>query len=463
MTAELELSEREREILRLVATGASNKEIAQQLVISPNTVKVHLRNIFAKIGVVSRTEAALYAIRIGLVSAPQEMPAFPVGEEPDAADVAAAQAALMAQAAQAAQDAPAALPARRPAWMVPVLAALLLLVLGAAAFGVYSLTRPQPPAAAASPTPASEARWESRAALPEARSGLAAAVFDGQIYTFGGEAPGGDVSGSAARYDPEANAWQPLASKPTPVTDIGAAQLGEKIYLPGGRLANGQLTPALEAYDPVDDAWESLSPLPKAISGYALAAFEGKLYLFGGWDGAQALNTVYIYTPDTDTWAEARSPMPTARAYAGAAVANGRIYVLGGWDGAKALDANEMYAPGRDRPGEEAPWQAKKPLPSPRYRMGVTSTADLVYLAGGLSTEGAESTPWLLEYGPWQDNWQPVSDTPGALGSRLALVPLESFIFVLGGEARSGGQLAPLAQNQAYRAVYTIRLPINTR
>ncbi len=62
------LTERETEVLRQLARGKSNKEIANSLFISETTVKTHVKNIMQKLGVPSRTQAALYAARIGLVS-----------------------------------------------------------------------------------------------------------------------------------------------------------------------------------------------------------------------------------------------------------------------------------------------------------------------------------------------------------------------------------------------------------
>jgi NarL family two-component system response regulator LiaR len=62
------LSERELEVLRLLAQGKSNREIADQLVITELTVRTHVSNILGKLHLASRTQAALYALKEGLAS-----------------------------------------------------------------------------------------------------------------------------------------------------------------------------------------------------------------------------------------------------------------------------------------------------------------------------------------------------------------------------------------------------------
>ncbi|AWV36901.1 DNA-binding response regulator [Paenibacillus odorifer] len=61
-----ELTEREMEVLRLLAQGKSNQDIADQLIIGIKTVKFHVTNILAKLGVEDRTQAAIYAYKNGL-------------------------------------------------------------------------------------------------------------------------------------------------------------------------------------------------------------------------------------------------------------------------------------------------------------------------------------------------------------------------------------------------------------
>ncbi|MGE5596431.1 MAG: response regulator [Hyphomicrobiales bacterium] len=65
------LTEREQEVLVLLAKGRANKEIARDLQIGEKTVKTHVSNILSKLGVQSRTQAALHAVRVGLVPAEQ--------------------------------------------------------------------------------------------------------------------------------------------------------------------------------------------------------------------------------------------------------------------------------------------------------------------------------------------------------------------------------------------------------
>ena len=60
------LTDREREVLRLLSSGKSNREIGAELFITPKTASVHVSNILAKLGAASRTEAAAIAHREGV-------------------------------------------------------------------------------------------------------------------------------------------------------------------------------------------------------------------------------------------------------------------------------------------------------------------------------------------------------------------------------------------------------------
>ena len=66
-TIRAELSDREIEVLKLIANGKDNAQIARDLVISPKTVKNHISNILMKLQIDNRIQAAVYAVRSGIV------------------------------------------------------------------------------------------------------------------------------------------------------------------------------------------------------------------------------------------------------------------------------------------------------------------------------------------------------------------------------------------------------------
>jgi DNA-binding CsgD family transcriptional regulator len=456
---EKDLSEREREILRLVATGASNKEIARSLAITTSTVKVHLRNIFAKINVVSRTEATVYAIRRGLVQVTEARG----GLEKSAAEALSGEAETVPPEAVGEVLAPAPEAHQTRGILSRRLAlAVIGLVILAALAGAAVLGGPGVPGASPSPTPITAtlapgptstpvSRWQSRAPMPTTRSGLAAAVYAGRVYAIAGEtteAPTGVVE----RYDPVSNSWTALLSKPLPVADISAAMVGGRIFVPAGRLASGAVTSTLEVYDPSTDTWQQRSPLPLALSAYALVPFEGRLYLFGGWDGDRYLDSVFEYDPRTDSWSQ-KAAMTSARGYAAAVAAAGRIYLVGGYDGTRALALCEEYVPERDN-GRDSPWRGRTPLPEGRYSMGIASVADTIHIIGGRGAEDGEALA-PLRYLAALDAWEPFEPPLSEPWSSLAMAVVETKLYALGGRLEG----TPTVENRSYQAIFTVAVP----
>jgi DNA-binding CsgD family transcriptional regulator/N-acetylneuraminic acid mutarotase len=468
-----QISEREREILRLVATGATNQQIAHQLNISINTVKVHLRNIFGKIGVASRTEATVFAVRNGLVQISEAAVAptavadvLPNEAEPLLAPLDAAD--IFTDTPDVAHEwtttpiepivvvhPPA---ARRWLWLLGggLLTALLIAVI--ITFYVTRSSMPVIPTAAppsaSELTPDTRTRWKTLAPMPSGRSGFALTSYNSDtnhyFYVVGGET-NGTVSNQLLRYEPGSNTWTALTSKPTAVSDIQAEVIGNKVYVPGGRLASGTISDAFESYDPRRDKWATLKPLPGKLSGYALAAFEGKLYLFGGWDGQNYHAEVWQYDPDLDKWS-AKSPMQTARAFADTAVPErqGRIYIIGGENASGALTANESYNPAEDD-GSGRPWSTKAPLPEPTSHLAVATTGRTIFVIGG-SNAGKQ----LLQYSVALDSWKPDTLPIEPLRDLRAEANIDK-LYIIGGQNGSTSSMA----TYEYQANYNVFLPIN--
>jgi len=440
------LSEREQEILHLLATGASNKEIAQQLFLSPNTVKVHLRNIYIKIGVNSRTEAALYAVNVGLAGSGALL-----GESASPnilADGSLSGENTLRQGAVAET----ARGFRRGWKFYTLLAAALLIVLITGSYvGRFLVENPQDGSLYQGISIYESPRWKVLASMPTARYGLAAVVYQESIFAIAGHTVV-SPTGTVERYDPTNNSWTTLSPKPTPVYEIGAVVVGGRIYVPGGRLESGETSTVLEIYDPRKDVWEQGARMPRGLSAYALTVYEGTLYLFGGWDGKDFVDIVFSYDPVMDTWDE-KQRLPSARGFAGATTTGGRILILGGYDGRSAFKDNLIFQPDLDEETRSY-WQDLQAMPVGRYGMGVTSIAEVVLVVGGTDARGRSLTS--LEFFPLTNEWKTFEQLSPQPWTELAVVPLGGNIYILGGKHDT----LPTDEVFSYQAIYTLAIPV---
>jgi DNA-binding CsgD family transcriptional regulator/N-acetylneuraminic acid mutarotase len=432
-----ELSDRELDVLRcVVESGASNKEIASELSISHHTVKVHLRNIYAKLGVSSRTEAATIAIQQGLVTIPGlavTEPSPVVESGPQTAVSSPAQAETVS-ANSVQETAVVTEPVRRSLALPLTVSVIGLLLLAALALfwpGSPWATNPiEPTPAPFTETDIGDTRWLLSRPLPAPRSGMSVAAVGLTLYQIGGETADGIINNTTLAFNTSQHEWEERVAKPTAVADAGTAVLFGEIYVVGGRLADGQPTNVVESYSPAQDGWRLIAPLPQPVMG-GLALSDGSyLYLFGGWDGENYLDTAFVYDPGADSW-RPLSPLPQPRAFAAGDTVTGRLYVVGGTDGTAELDTCQYFDP---TAGEDGQWFDCPPLLQPRAGAGAAVMRNRLYVIGG--GQNGSTITYSEMYELNNNRWQ-VVNTPALQNasswSDLGVAVVETRLYAVGG------------------------------
>ena len=441
-------SPREMDVLRCVADGLANKAIGDALSISPHTVKVHLRNIYTKLGVSSRTEAVTSAIQRGFLNISAEPDPKPVPAlEPVPEPIAAPDPLPAAPATQK--------KSRRGLWMA--LSALLVLLV---VLGVWRARLEKDgdvvDVSAELSTPfesvALSNQWRTERPLPVPISHGVLASVGLRLYQIGGEREG-EVLDSVLVYDSAETLWKLMSPKPTAVADSSAAVLADQIYVVGGRLPSGEATATLEVYSPSNDAWRSAASLPQALYGASIVEESGHLYVIGGTDGKRYFKQIYQYEPNSDSWTPF-AELEGAAAFTAAGVVDGKIVIAGGTDGENDLDDCRYYDL------NAADWGVCPDLLLARSGISAVVLLNRLYLFGGGEKNDVDYAEVLdLDAESWKIVNVPMrADWPQ--WSYFGVAAIETNLILVGGEVDG------VAQTGSYRyspQIYQYFIPVTQK
>ncbi len=409
MSEQSPLSEREIEVLKQLALGASNNEIANTLVISPNTVKVHIRNIYAKLGVLSRAEATLEAVRRGLIEVAINPIATPEAEivQPEIEPVVSPvklESIELNPLPDPINLQPAITPTPDPitpvitqptnqitiprAYALAIVGVLFGLIVAVFAIGWFVVSGNNSATNEPVTTMIVSNVWQPLTALPQPTYQHAGVFVADSLIVIGGNTDTGVVA-HTRQLNLATGAWRDLAAKPTAVAASGAVQIAGQIYVAGGRDKNGAASATFEIFDLAQNRWQTGPAMPAPRANAMVAAIDGKVYVFGGEAESVIADTSFMYSPDTKSWSQGASlPLPLRDA---AIAQSGSDIVLTGGQTTTGTNLGTWRL-------QTGTWQKLADLPGPRIDAGAVYITNQVYLVGG--AEGDQPI-LVLQNGIW--------------------------------------------------------------
>lgn len=460
------LSEREMDVSRLLATGASNAEIARELNISPHTVKVHTRNIFEKLDVNSRTEASMLLIQRGWISVPGLEPADPESETERALDsveldsIEDASPDTSINATPASEEASTHLRSASDDSSLPALDPQPTLTEPPPAFDSPAFDSPELDSLEAQP--GQIFGWHRVYLL----AALALALFTFFIPTLLSQSDVGpnllSDAGSLV-LDPiveEQPRWRGGTPMLEPRSRMAVAQLGDLVYAIGGETANGRTVQTTAVYDLSSNVWTLGEALPVPLANATAATLHGRIYVAGGSantqeadgierDSGTISNKIFVYTPDDSdmtqgNWTEFDRPLPYEEGIVGASLLaiDDSLYLIGGWDGKTMRSEIWSMSVPKTADAQLDDWSLPTRMDVPRAFLGAAELNGELYIVGGF--DGNRELNLASIYHIDEKKWESLPPLLKPRGG-LQLVSNERGIYALG-----GGWIKPVNDHERF-------------